>query len=406
MGGGLLELVTIGEMDKKYFLGNPEISFFKYIYKKHTNFALETKRMYFENELDFGKKTTVKINKLGDLISNIFLEIELPPLIANDNQTVSYVNSVGNVLIKKIDLEIGGEIIVTHTGEWLEIWNQLSTTSEKKKSYNRMVGKYGFLDSNTDPEGGKYIIPLDFWFCKEESASFPLMALQFHDIKLHFELRPFNELWVSSDGNPPKGTYNLNPDSYLYVDYVFLDREERTLLAKMNHDILIKQLQIQEFSVRANKSNIKLELNFYHPILELIWVIQREDVSVTGPELGNDWFNYSSSLTIPHGEPMINAKLLFNGMERFDELSSKYFRLLEPYKKHTSVPDNFIYCYSFALKPESNQPTGSCNFGKIDNVDLFLTLVNNLPNCKVKVFAINHNILTLSSGMAGLRYTN
>ena len=406
MGGGLLQLVTHGEMEDKYLIGNPQISFFKHLYKKHTNFAIETKRLYFQGDLDFGRKTTININKLGDMISSIYLELSLPKLVANAGQTVSYVNSVGLAIIDTIELEIGGEIIVKHTGEWLNIWNQLKINNEKKKAYNNMIGKFGFIDSNTDPNGGIYIVPLNFWFCDDHSMAFPLVALQFHDIKLHIKLRPFNELYLTSDGNSISGDYHVGVKSNLYVDYIFLDRCERSLLAKNPHDILIKQLQIQEYSIPPNQTHVKIPLDFYHPIVELLWVIQRDDIKTIGAELGNDWFNYSDSLTLPQDEPLVSAKLMFNGVERIEDLSAKYYRLLESFKRHTSIPDDYIYMYSFSLKPELIQPTGSCNFSNVENGELILTLVDNLPLTNVRIFGINHNILTLSSGMAGLRFTN
>lgn len=406
MGGGILQLVMTGEMDKKWLTGNPQISFFKQVYKKHTNFAIETKLAHFDGDLAFGQKTTITLPKKGDLISNIYLEIVLPPLVNRDGQSVSYVNSIGNAIIESIELEIGGEIIVKHTGEWLNIWNQLTITNEKKRSYQNMIGQYGFIDSNTNQNGGKYIIPLNFWFCEDNSLAFPLVALQFHDLKIHIKLRPLNQLYLSSDGLPPIGNYKIGTDSYLYIDYVYLERIERTALVKREHDLLIKQLQINEFSLAPNQTNVKLSLDFNHPVIELIWIIQRDDIKTVSAESGNDWFNFSDSLDLPFNDPMVSAKIVFNGVDRIENLSSKYFRLLEPFKRHTSIPDNFIYCYSFALQPELNQPTGNCNFSRVESVDIVLTLKEGLPKTNVRFYGLNLNILTLSAGMAGLRYTN
>ena len=165
-------------------------------------------------------------------------------------------------------------------------------------------------------------------------------------------------------------------------------------------------MQIKEYSISAGQTNIKLDIDFNHPIIEILWVIQRDDVSITGPEKGNDWFNYSDSLTLPFLEPLVDAKILFNGTDRMEPLSAKYFRLLESFKRHTSVPDDFIYSYSFSLQPELNQPTGSCNFSRIETAELVLTLKKGLPRTNIRIFGVNLNILTLSGGMAGLRYTN
>jgi hypothetical protein len=185
-----------------------------------------------------------------------------------------------------------------------------------------------------------------------------------------------------------------------------LERIERTALVKKEHDLLIKQLQINEFSIPENQTNIKLSLDFNHPITEIIWIIQRDDIKTIGPETGNDWFNFSDSLVLPFNDSLVDAKFIFNGTDRIEPLSSKYFRLLEPFKRHTSIPDNFVYCYSFALQPELNQPTGNCNFSRIESAEIMLTLKPNLPKLNLRFYGLNLNILTLSAGMAGLRYTN
>ena len=407
MGGGLFQLAAYGIMDKKYLIGNPSNSYFKKIYKKYSNFSSETKRAYFNTEFNFGKKIKYKIRKIGDLIMDMYLEVELPPLISNPNQTVSYINSIGNALLKTITLKIGEETIVTHTGEWNNIWNQLSIESEKKKCYNNLVGKYGFINSQLDSEGGIYVIPLHFWFCNNPELALPIVALQYHSISIELELRPFNELWLSSDGNPPKGSYNIMK-SILYTENIYLDREERIFFAQNTHTYLIKQLQTSVHPVRNNNNQLRIPLDFNHPIIELIWVYQRNDINIIKSEQGNDWFNYSVDLfhEQPHREPMINAQLIFNGLDRTEKHSAKYYRLLQPFKKHTAVPDNYIYCYSFSLYPENIDPSGSCNFSRIDNAELHIELREDIPSGFIKVFAVNYNILKIESGMGGIEFCN
>lgn len=405
MGGGLFQLAAYGAMDKKYLIGNPSDSYFKSVFKKYSNFSTETKRTYFNSEFDFGKKTKVTIPKVGDLIMDMYLEVNLPKIISNDNQTVGYINSVGNALIKNIKLKIGEELIVEHTGEWNNIWNQFTIESEKKKCYNNLVGKYGFINSNLDPDGGVYIIPLHFWFCNNSSLSIPLVALQYHSITIEIELRPFNELWISSDGNPPKGNYNINK-GILYTENVYLDREERLSFAQNKHSYLIKQLQITEHPVNKHTNNVRINLDFNHPIIELFWIYQRNDIDKINAETGNDWFNYSMDLVEPHREPLISGKLIFNGLDRTEEHSAKYFRLLQPYKKHTAIPDNFIYNYCFSLNPESINPIGTCNFSRIDNAELKLELSPEIPKGYIKIFAVNYNILRFERGQAGIEYSN
>lgn len=405
MGGGLLELVAIGEIDEKFIIGNPEKSFFKAIYKKHTNFSIETQKVIFKNNVNFGKKCTLIIPKKGDLLNDMLLELELPKLIPNENQTVSYVNSVGTVIIKSIKITIGNCVIVEHTGEWLNIWNQLSLESEKKKSFDNLVGKYGFINSRIDPNGGLYIIPLNFWFCNNNTLAFPLVALQHHNIQIDIEFRKFEELWISSDGKSPKGKYNIT-NSSLYLENIYLDRAERIEFAKKEHKYLIKQLQILEHPIEQNLKNIKIPIYFNHPVIELIWIYQNDDIKIRSSDRGNDWLNYSMSLQSPHEEPLHSGKLVFNGIDRIEEHTSKFFRLLQPYKRHTAIPDNYIYNYSFALQPEKNEPSGTCNFSRLDNAELNLNFNDNIPKGLIRIYAVNYNVLRINSGMGGMIYSN
>ena len=405
MGGGLFQLAAYGIMDKKYLLGNPSNSYFKSIFKKYSNFSSETKRTYFNTDFDFGKKIKVTIPKIGDLIMDMYIEIELPKINSNQNQTVGYINSVALALIKNIKLKIGDQLIVEHYGDWNNIWSQFTVASEKKICYNNLIGKYGFINSNLDSEGGIYIVPLHFWFCNNPGLALPLASLQYHSITLEFELRDFNELWISSDGNPPIGNYNIKK-GILYTENIYLDREERLNFSQNPQTYLIKQLQVTEYPVRERNYNLRINLDFNHPVIELIWIYQRDDIKNKGPELGNDWFNYSKDLTEPHSEPIISAKLVFNGMDRTEQLSAKYFRLLQPLKKHTSVPDNYIYSFSFSLFPEINDPNGVCNFSRIDNAELHIELDHQIPKGIIRVYAVNFNILRFESGMAGIEYSN
>ena len=373
MGGGIIQLSAYGSQDV-YLTGNPQITFFKSVYYRHTNFSMEAVEAAFGGEPDFGRTLSCTLPKSGDLLHKMYLEISVPALKQEGSGWATWTNGIAHALIKSIEIQIGGELVDKHYGEWLDIQSELTIPESKRLAFDNMIGKFGFIDSNTDPNGGIYIVPLNFWFCEDHSMAFPLVALQFHDIKLHIKLRPFNELYLTSDGNSISGDYHVGVKSNLYVDYIFLDRCERSLLAKNPHDILIKQLQIQEYSIPPNQTHVKIPLDFYHPIVELLWVIQRDDIKTIGAELGNDWFNYSDSLTLPQGEPLVSAKLMFNGVERIEDLSAKYYRLLESFKRHTSIPDDYIYMYSFSLKPELIQPTGSCNFSNVENGELIALL--------------------------------
>lgn len=405
MGGSLLELLAVGEQDK-HLIGNPQISFFKKVYKRHTNFSLEQISQTFYETADFGKKVTAKIDKKGDLLYKMYLELKLPVLDPNYN--ISYINGIGHHIIKKIDFLIGGTKIVSMTGEYIDINSELTVPSSKKDGYYDMIGKVKEYDMNSSSQAHNLYIPLPFWFCKEINQALPLISLQYHDIRVDIEFRPFDDCWYS-------GTAMTNIPSTvsftkvrLLCDYIFLDTYERKEFAQRECDFLIEQVQESSGNqVEPNITNKIIELYFNHPVKELFWIYQNDTVSTT-----NDWSNYSKTIdndTINNQileTPFIQFMLKFNGLDRFEQRTEEYFRLVQPYQYHTSVPENFIYVYNFALEPEKNFPTGSCNFSKIDKATLHCEMDNNHLVGGIRVYATNYNILRIKSGMAGLMYSD
>ena len=198
MAGGLLQLVAIGVQDL-YLTGNPQVSLFKVIYRRHTNFSMESVRQTFDGQVDFGKSVTVKISRDGDLLGRILLEIDLPKLQSTNGATIKWLNSIGHALIEQVDLYIGELLIDRHYGEWLEIWSELSLDSSKRNGYNNMVGKYESYTSNTGPF--TVFIPLQFWFCRNPGLALPLIALQYHDVKIIIKFRNFDDLWTFGPNN-------------------------------------------------------------------------------------------------------------------------------------------------------------------------------------------------------------
>ena len=399
MSGGLLELVAHGEQDK-YLIGSPQISFFKTVYKRHTNFSLESKLVYFQEKLDYDTNLNCIIPKQGDLINNMVLLLELE----NINQDeISYVNNIGYNIIDSISIYIGNTLIDTHTGDWLNIWSELTTPEGKKQGLNTMIGRHQpELNSLPINKGGKFVIPLYFWFTQNNGLSLPLVALQYHEVKITLKINKFNRLWKTTNKNiePSKNYKILNCN--LLIDYIYLDNQERKFFAQNNHQYLIKQVQINKDNISfKNNTKKRINLNFKHPVTELIWYLKRQDVNLT-----KDWFNYSNSLNYPYSDSLINGQILLNGMDRTIELDYKYLRLYQPFKRHTNIPDSFIYLYSFSLNPEEYQPSGSCNFSRVDNSQLVLEIQPNLPDLDTVIFGVNYNILRIQCGMGGLAYVN
>lgn len=233
---------------------------------------------------------------------------------------------------------------------------------------------------------------------EREGKNVPLIALQYHEVKINLEFKPLSQLLVKT---APSGGGSVTVSggsmgyASLFVDYVYLDTDERRRFAQVSHEYLIEQLQFTGGESVSSSAN-KLRLNFNHPVKEILWIVQTDAAAAA-----NQWATYT--VTGPAGNqinPVIDAKLQLNGHDRFSTRSGAYFNLVQPYQCHTNIPmSRGINAYSFALTPEEHQPSGSCNFSRIDNATLNLTLVPNLGTAQVRIYAINYNVLRIMSGI-------
>jgi len=564
-----MQLVAYGAQDV-YLTGNPQITFWKVSYRRHTNFAMESIEQTFNGQADFGRRVTCTISRNGDLAYRTYLQVTLPEInqqmvntgsgAATDGVYARWLDFPGEQMISQVEVEIGGQRIDRQYGDWMHIWNQLTLTSEQQRGYYKMVGNTTQLTFITDPSFNDVdgpceanaprqvcaprnalpettlYVPFQFWYCRNPGLALPLIALQYHEVKINLDIRPIDEclfavgtLNCSNSTSSGKVTTAYNQSlvaASLYVDYVFLDTDERRRMAQNPHEYLIEQLQFTGDESVGSSSN-KIKLNFNHPVKELIWVVQPDEnvdycaslecgqtlfsvlgaqpfnytdaidalpnaihsfggpdsvagtsqsfitadglfqdagaVDVTaqqwwgtgsaaqiagvtsgagstgdynGPNLG---FGASNNLTVGAapgaiensgvsdagtfvlaetsldmhcwGEnPVVTGKLQLNGQDRFSEREGTYFDLVQPYQHHTRNPDTGINVYSFALRPEEHQPSGSCNFSRIDNATLQLVLSNatveGTKTAKVRVYATNYNVLRVMSGMGGLAYSN
>ena len=614
MGGGLMQLVAYGAQDV-YLTGNPQITFWKVTYRRHTNFAMESIEQTFNGQADFGRRVTCTISRNGDLAYRTYLQVTLPEInqsmanatrgtygntrvdgfkyaraagsegVTNDGVYARWLDFPGEQMISQVEVEIGGQRIDRQYGDWMHIWNQLTLTKDQERGYYRMIGNTTQLTYITDPsfadvdgpcdsEAPRQVcaprnalpettlyVPLQFWYCRNPGLALPLIALQYHEVKINLDIRPIDEcLWAVSNLNCTSSNllkvnlaYNQSlVAASLYVDYVFLDTDERRRMAQNPHEYLIEQLQFTGDESVGSSSN-KIKLNFNHPVKELIFVVQPDqNVDYCGSlecnsllykTLGAQPFNYTDAIDAlpnaihafggplsvavddeafisasglfadpgavdvtaaafwnvpaytknkglssdrgaaggaystagggessaespgaqqaagrnglnddekdpkPHGQqggfangmvdphnsgvsdagtfvlaetaldmhcwgenPVVTAKLQLNGQDRFSEREGTYFDLVQPYQHHTRAPDTGINVYSFALRPEEHQPSGTCNFSRIDNATLQLVLSNatveGTQTAKVRVYATNYNVLRIMSGMGGLAYSN
>ena len=547
MAGALMQLVAYGAQDV-FLTGTPEITFWKVSYRRHTNFAMESIEQTFSGQADFGRRVTCTISRNGDLCYRTYLQVTLPEINqdmkASGDQGVfaRWLDFPGEQLIAQVEVEIGGQRIDRQYGDWMHIWNQLTMSAEQQRGYFKMIGNTTQLTYITDPSfadisgpcaaaGGPsqvcaprkalpettLYIPLLFWFCRNPGLALPLIALQYHEVKINIDFRPIGEcLWAVKSLEGTAGTLSTSTAyqqslvaASLYIDYVFLDTDERRKMAQNPHEYLIEQLQFTGDESVGSSSN-KIKLNFNHPCKELIWVVQPDAnvdycSSLEGGQtlyktLGAQPFNYTDAVdALPNavhafggpaetsganafitsgglfqdpgamgsegmssdpsqwsdsplnrgvfgavsgdaglgeiadgsfvsdagtfvlsetaldmhcwGEnPVVTAKLQLNGQDRFSEREGSYFDVVQPFQHHTRAPDAGINVYSFALRPEEHQPSGSCNFSRIDNATLQLVLssatVGGTATAKVRVYATSYNVLRVMSGMAGVAYSN
>lgn len=499
MGGGLIQLVAYGIQDI-YLTGDPQITFFKMVYKRHTNFSIEPIQQYFSSKLDFGKSVTCTLARHGDLITKMYIYIKLPFIpkfkLLDKVKKFAWVRKIGYALVKQVDIEIGGQLIDTHYGDWLNIWSELTNYH---KGLANMIGD---IDKLIIPSNGKQgynlHIPLNFWFCQHNGLALPIVSLQYSEIKIHVELRRAEEVYVihpshyidikedivgfeyleyieqeingtrigalfdyydpllsrlyytkieNSDNNKFIGSItcdqttipivgkrsglSVHPDpdkqgetkqnnrlgreltlsdGYLIVDYIYLDTKERIRFAKSNHEFLIEQLQFHGSHTISN-NNVLSQLSFNHPVKEIVWVSQLNNIS---KGLLNDKFNYKNDYcvdeSIDRGTNIIKkAQILLNGQTRFMEREGNYFNWIQPYEKYKTAPSTGIYVYSFSLYPEQKQPSGSCNMSKIDDIKMRIEYdgtINSTNTVDLRVYMTNYNVLRIIHGLGGLAFSN
>ena len=560
MGGGLMQLVAYGAQDV-YLSGNPQITFFKVVYRRHTNFSVEPVQQTWNGAADFGRTVTCNINRNGDLITNMYVVVKLPATVVintNTNEMIpskswGYVNRLGHALISNVKIEIGGSKIDEQYGDWLNIWYELTHKVGQERGYAKMIGDVPELTAITTITKPAYnlYIPLQFWFNRNNGLALPLIALQYHDVRITLTFRPFNEcINYTQNTEPPVVSMT---DSFLLIDYVYLDSEERKRFAQASHEYLIEQLQFTG-SESWNSANSKLRLNFNHPSKYLVWaphsslhntrtkwvvhstngdweaarerfaiiiacifsyglkyvsynrirvngssspgngiylyiptspispdikilldkiivhyvVSESSDTSTVGTpitifsnsiviknELTMEDITYSIEWLLSQFEltykdtpfstdtqqmtdlrlavnTLLNlwtynivnyhnyglyqdgsvnlcskAKLQLNGHDRFQEREGSYFNYVQPAQHFSNTPADGINVYSFALKAEDHQPTGTCNFSRIDNATLNVSSDKTIPSGTIlNIYTQNYNVLRVMSGMAGTAYSN
>ena len=457
MGGGLMALLAVGPQDQ-YVSQSPEMTYWRQIYKRHTNFAMESIRQTFmtapvlNNTLN---QFTCRIGRYGDLLGQVFLSVELPDIYSDSNLRFRWVNNIGCMLLSRYYVDIDTQRIDERWGEFMDIWNELTHTTDKKQAFNRMSGNtedvvdpkslqrkvtinnnnlsYTFypvaVAGQPSIKGRRIYIPLDFWFTKSNVLALPLVGLQYQNIDITVEMRPITDLyqvWDTAEstnggyispveymarypgvdasisaftkygGGGPSMVY-LN--SFLECNYIYLDNIERNYVAVTNTDYLVERVYRNEGG--SIKNTGVLDLTVSNPIKEIVFVLRRSDATVY-----NDWSNYTGSQPATDAAVIVDsAKIMFNGSDYIDVKDASYFNLLQPYQYHTGCPRAGIYSYSFALFPEKVQPSGSFNATMINKVQLYMTLTDTTTQYDTFVYSVYYNMFRVISGSGAMVFS-
>lgn len=463
-GGSLAQLIALGSADK-HLTSNPDVTYWRVRIQKCTNFAMESILQNFQSATTFGTEISATLNRTGDLVYFLYVLIDIPAIAAQavpsgtlmptcnpfpclnlcdpcddgpeEGQCTDYpngdgdvfdtddnfddfdeiddcsglvrpychwVNAIGFAAVSRASFSIGGQIIDTVYSHYMFMWEELS--GQPGKRLTEMIGKRHTIaqlvaDSQFDR---RLYVPLPFYFTQHSGNALPLVSLQFHSVQVQVCFADLSKLIQTSDCNvqvmkccsgTPITPQDMN--AMLDITYVYLDMEERDRFAVGSFQQLITQ--VQEYSCTTNNARVTAQLNFNHPVLEMFWAVQRKCQADA-----NNTFVYSG---YKGRDPVRRATLRLNNLCRFDR-EGPYFRMVQPYQFHTLIPTEFIYDYSFALHPESCQPSGSLNMSRIDNTDLTLCLQSELAGKEnaVYVFARNFNILRFKEGLGGLLYSN
>jgi hypothetical protein len=416
MGGGLMQLVAYGAQDV-YLTGNPQITFFKVVYRRHTNFSMESIRQTPNGSLPI---QSVTLARNGDLVHKIYIEwagnsttvtdsVILDQNLEKASDISSDPSTAPSSSIRNVEIEIGGQLIDRMTGNFIQHYGEL-IENNPTGSVRSMFQSSILRGKGPGYNQASCWTPLPFWFCRNPGLAIPLIALQYHEVKLNLTYAD----WMSKSSDSSDGIgYDLKPE--IWVDYIYLDTDERRRFAQVSHEYLIEQVQHQSKSFNATELKDDINLVFNHPVKELIWVPIVEDAT-TGE-------------CLPLKTTSSTYQLKLNGQDRFAKMDHKYFTRVQPWKYHTGGSLNFmsgdnatvtrtmqvvrnnlrsdyIHVYSFALKPEEHQPSGTCNFSRIDSAILKCDANFSATGSVLDIYAINYNVLRIMSGMGGLAYSN
>ena len=435
------------------------MTLFKTMHKRYTSFAEDFEENDFSaGTVGFGQKVSANVSRYGDLVSDIMLEVTLPPIeaaatvldasgntVADADKAAYWVNAIGFAMLQEVQIEIGGTEVDTLYPEWMYFWEEM--TQRPGARLGEQIGKFAYSADVEDDmiefasQERQLYVPLPFWFNKyfmEHGLSIPLIALTYHEIKVKVTFRPLaqccavvykdtdathGDFWALSEGKIPVNTttgstlVSSDMDAKLLISYVYLDVEERQAFASVEHEYLITTTQRQMHAITsAGSASDQIKLFFNHPCNCLSWMIRPTDWMTNRRRFSvghMDMFDFSlkvdSTLSV-WGDVVDSTKtasLSLNGHSRWlDNTPGLFFREVQPVMKWANSPSGFMYVFSFSAQGGVWQPTSTLNMSRIDHVLLELKYGASIPTSDVIIFAENFNILVCREGMCGVRYSN
>lgn len=397
MKGALIELLARGKQDELILTSNPNISHFQKVYKKANNYVRFETEQTTMSQAAFGQTMICDIEKNGDLLTNIMLEISLP---ATGSANTSWINSIGIYIIKEVRLKIGGITIDKYTPEYIDSYYKYSLQLGRYAAYTEMIQNYSGYLKNTNVSENKLYVPLPFWFSKDIGNAFPLILLGYMDIKLEVEFKSLSEC-LFNDTDTISITGLQITDCRVFTEMIYLPKEERCkFLALKEYDYLIEQHQHFIYSVSSNELIKNIKFNFNNPVKEIMWLYRDEY-----HKNRNEWEKYTlRQISGDEVSPINDAQLLINGLDRTLKRSGEYYRLVQPFRHHISTLTDYYYFLSFCEEPDNFQPSGHINMSLIDSAQLNLTMTSDINNGEIYLYATNYNYLRFKNGMAGLLY--
>ena len=422
--GGKLQLAFKGPQDA-YLSGRPQMTYFKAIYKRYTNYAKECIWIPFDGNPKQGGKSTAILERQGDLVQEAFITADIA-VVATD-LTGSIDATISNNLayaaeriIESVDLYIGQQLIDKHYQRWWRIFSELNHDDAKKAQYSKMT--------TPDSVGtNKIYLPLNFFFNRNPGLALPLISLGNQQVRIVCNWNNDEGVWTGVTSTPQVVDSSIK----FWANYVFLDQEERNVMTERDQSYLIDQVQFsgsETITATSPAGTVqRIPLNFKHPVKELVWCFPNDTQSQKQYNFTKKSVNVNEVITNGQSEPHLSGGTvrLFNGeimsetadgplssmyieinkSKVAEEQGGKYYNSVQSQQHHTGCPIPGLYSYSFALRPESIKPTGSCNFSRIQDAACFVR-TKNATNTLMELYATNFNVLDIKKGFASLAFSS